>query len=29
MAVSNIKAVFHCDVKKVWDTVTSLHNYAW
>ncbi len=29
MAVSNIKAVFHCDVKKVWNTVTSLHNYAW
>ncbi|MCM1397932.1 MAG: SRPBCC family protein [Clostridium sp.] len=29
MAVSNIKVVFHSDIKKVWDTVTSLHNYAW
>lgn len=29
MAVSNIKAVFQQDIKKVWDTVTSLENYAW
>ena len=29
MAVSNIKVAFPCDVKKVWETVTSLENYAW
>lgn len=29
MAVSNIKAIFQSDVKKVWETVTSLENYAW
>ena len=29
MAVSTIKAAFPCDVKKVWETVTSLENYAW
>ena len=29
MAISNMKAVFQCDVKKVWDIVTSLENYAW
>ena len=29
MAVSNIRATFNCDIKKVWDTVTSLDNYAW
>ena len=29
MAVSTIKATFSCDVKKVWETVTSLKNYAW
>ncbi len=29
MAVSKIKAVFQCDIKKVWETVTSLENYAW
>ena len=29
MAVSNIKAVFPCDIKKVWETVTSLENYKW
>lgn len=29
MAVSNIKATFPCDIKKVWETVTSLENYAW
>lgn len=29
MAVSKIKAVFQSDMKKVWETVTSLENYAW
>ena len=29
MAISNIKASFLCDVKKVWDTVTSLDQYEW
>ena len=29
MAVSNIKAVFQCDVQKVWEIVTSLENYSW
>ncbi|MCH5196395.1 MAG: SRPBCC family protein [Oscillospiraceae bacterium] len=29
MAVSNIKVAFPCDIKKVWETVTSLENYAW
>ena len=29
MAVSNIRVTFPCDIKKVWDTVTSLDNYAW
>ncbi len=29
MAVSNIKAVFQCDVKKVWDIVTDLERYSW
>ena len=29
MAVSNIKVDFPCDIKKVWETVTSLENYAW
>lgn len=29
MAVSNIKALFWGDVKKVWDTVTSLENHQW
>lgn len=29
MAVSNLKATFQCEVKKVWETVTSLENYAW
>ena len=29
MAVSNIKATFPCDIKKGWETVTSLENYAW
>lgn len=29
MAVLNIRASFKCDVKKVWDTVTSLDKYQW
>ena len=29
MAVSNIKAAFLCDVKKAWETVTSLREYTW
>lgn len=29
MAVSNIKAVFQCDIQRVWEVVTSLHNYSW
>lgn len=29
MAISNIKAVFQQDIQKVWETVTSLENYAW
>lgn len=29
MAVSNIKAAFQCDIKKVWEVVTSLDNTAW
>ena len=29
MATSNIKATFPYDVKKVWDTVTSLEDYSW
>ena len=29
MAISNAKAVFQTPVKKVWETVTSLDQYAW
>ena len=29
MAISNMKAILQCDVKKVWDIVTSLEKYAW
>lgn len=29
MAVSNAKATFSCDIKKVWNIVTSLENYSW
>lgn len=29
MAVSNIKVLFQCDIKKVWDIVTSLEKYQW
>lgn len=29
MAISNIKVEFHCDIKKIWETVTSLEDYSW
>ena len=29
MAISNMKATFECEVKKVWETVTSLEKYTW
>lgn len=29
MAVSNLKAGFQSDIQRVWETVTSLENYAW
>lgn len=29
MAISNMKATFQSNIKKVWDTVTSLENYQW
>lgn len=29
MAVSNIRITFPRDIQKVWDTITSLENYAW
>lgn len=29
MAVSNIKAVFSCDIHKVWHVVTSVEGYQW
>lgn len=29
MAVANIKAVFECDVQRVWEVVTSLEKYSW
>ena len=29
MAISNTKAVFQQDIQKVWETVSSLENYAW
>ena len=29
MAVSKVKVIFPGDVKKVWETVTSLEKYAW
>lgn len=29
MAISNIKVTFSCDVKTVWDIVTSLSDYSW
>lgn len=29
MAISNVKATFSCDIKTVWDIVTSLNEYSW
>lgn len=29
MAISNRKAIFYCEVQKVWDVVTSLTEYGW
>ncbi|MDD3277966.1 MAG: SRPBCC family protein [Lachnospiraceae bacterium] len=29
MALSNITGFFQADIQKVWDTVTSLHDYSW
>lgn len=29
MAIANMTTTFPCDVKTVWDIVTSLDNYAW
>lgn len=29
MARANIKATFQCDIKTVWDIVTSLENFSW
>ena len=29
MAISNIKAEFHCDIKKIWEIVTSLEDCSW
>lgn len=29
MITSNIKAVIHCDVHKVWNTVTDIEKYHW
>ncbi len=29
MAISNIKAIFNCNIQKVWETVTSLEHYSW
>lgn len=29
MAISNIKTNFNCDIKKVWEVVTSLKDYSW
>ena len=29
MTITNMKAVFQCDVQKVWHIVTSLESYSW
>ncbi|WP_028042539.1 polyketide cyclase [Candidatus Stoquefichus massiliensis] len=29
MSISNIKVELQCDIKKVWETITSLENYTW
>ena len=29
MAILNIKATFPCDIKKAWETLTSLDKFEW
>lgn len=29
MAVSSISVTFQCDIKKMWEIITSLENYTW
>lgn len=29
MVTAQVKALFPCDVQKVWDIITSLENYSW
>jgi hypothetical protein len=29
MAKANIKTALHCNLEKVWNTVTSPENYSW
>lgn len=29
MAISKIQAEFQCDMKKIWEAVTSLEDYSW
>lgn len=29
MAISNVKATFNADIKKVWETITSFTDYSW
>lgn len=29
MAIVSVRTVFQCDIQRVWETVTSLTNYAW
>lgn len=29
MAISKMQAEFTCDMRKIWDTVTSLKDYSW
>lgn len=29
MAIANMKVILNEDIKKVWEVVTALYNYAW
>lgn len=29
MAIVNVKAIFPCNIQKVWDVVTSIENTSW
>lgn len=29
MTTSNIKAIFQCDIQKVWDIILNVENYTW